>query len=240
MEKARTNIYRQRLRSFKAVVVPSSARCIQRNFRRFLRHRPRNKVDPITLCSLNECSTIFKLIDEYGCITGFDALALMQYILTSGNINNPLTRKNLSMPEISRLQNLVRKLGIDTKLKLLIPQLERQRKERIEHQSMIDFMENELGNAVTHAIDMSEINQDYNYYEARAVVLNETFPEISSVFFQMYTVCQEETVQEIVNRIDSIVLTHQRLQRYDGIVLQLILNCIENAHMTQRSFVQNV
>ena len=55
-----------------------------------MRLRPQNNVDPISLGDLKDSLIVFKHVDLQGNVTGFDALMLVQYIISSGNFTNPL------------------------------------------------------------------------------------------------------------------------------------------------------
>lgn len=65
-----------------------------------------NDTDPITMEPLSECATIFSVVTEAGHKYSFDAKNLLNYVLISGKVQNPITRDPLNNIETQRLAKL--------------------------------------------------------------------------------------------------------------------------------------
>tara|TARA_B110000090_G_scaffold129025_1_gene142611 strand:+ start:1613 stop:2179 length:567 start_codon:yes stop_codon:yes gene_type:complete len=186
------------------------------------------------MADLRDSVVVFKQVDDAGNVTGFDAMMLVQYILSSGNTTNPLTRKEFALPEIGRLQRMLHGVGVDSKLRTLLPHVKRLRRDRIENQSMMDFLENELGAAITAAIDSAEINASFDYDTAQEAIVAQTYPLLSSIMFRLFRF-NASSVRSVKARMRSIIRTHRKLRRYDYQLLRLLVNCLENAYVMQRA-----
>lgn len=128
-------MYKTRLRSYNRV---KQARlhinkwiCLKK------RNWPRNFVDPVSNDVLEP--PIFKHVSPSGHTTGFTATLLVDYLVNSGNFTHPETRVPFLKCEISRLQRVSQ-----TSINLMEQRsaLEIKRKDMLERQSVIEFMEN--------------------------------------------------------------------------------------------------
>lgn len=84
-----------------------AVRMIQRNYRRWRRHRPSNRTCPITLTNLNEISHVFCLIEPNGYVRGFSAVAFDEWVSISKKLIDPISKRKLNSVEIKRLHRLL-------------------------------------------------------------------------------------------------------------------------------------
>ena len=71
-----------------------------------LKNKSINDRDPITMEPICDCAPIFSVVTEAGHKYSFDAKNLLNYVLVSGKVQNPITRDPLNDIEAHRLAKL--------------------------------------------------------------------------------------------------------------------------------------
>ncbi len=71
-----------------------------------LKNKSRNDCDPISMEPICNCAPIFNVVTEAGHKYSFDAKNLLNYVLVSGKVQNPITRDPLNDIEAHRLAKL--------------------------------------------------------------------------------------------------------------------------------------
>lgn len=82
---------------------------LQKSIRRIdsaLKNKSRNDRDPITMELICDCAPIFSVVTEAGHKYSFDAKNLLNYVLVSGKVQNPITRDPFNDIEAHRLAKL--------------------------------------------------------------------------------------------------------------------------------------
>jgi hypothetical protein len=100
----------------------------------------------------------FVLVEPNRCEHALSSRLYLNYVLSSGDIQHPLTRRELVLPELRRLKRVAGATLLKwTVLMLTYKHAARIRKERTTRESLVAFFEHEAGNAMDTALTAAEI-----------------------------------------------------------------------------------
>lgn len=120
-------------------------------YRRFKHLFPNRRQDPITLGQLT--CPIFKHVHKKdNSTTYFHAPTLAQYIQSSGDYRNPLTREALNIVETRRLERLAKIVLPDIDIVTTMTANLFARKARLERQAMLEYLQQATLSAVDDAL----------------------------------------------------------------------------------------
>ena len=125
--------------------------------------------DPITLDSM--CPPVFFHVDDRGGCTQFGARVLAEYVTTTGDTRNPLTRRPFLRVELMRLARLSRIPGVSN-----IEALQTTREVEIERESLRTFFIDEMTSDLALLNEFSSSRMSVGYLTRH--ILSLTFPTI--------------------------------------------------------------
>ena len=143
MHTQKGNFYRYLTRSVRRRCVPGITK-----LQKYVRYKLllKRTQDPITMNSLSNC-TVICIVEPDGSSQMFDALILALYIKETGDARHPLTRRELSTPELMRLQRT-------SGLTLDIDEIQQTRARQLELLSLGEFFMEEIRTQLRGLIEL--------------------------------------------------------------------------------------
>lgn len=170
---------------------------IQKTFKKYLNTLPD---DPITQDKLE--LPIFRL-KENGSIYFFGAMSLSEYILSSGDTRNPLTRQEITLEDVKRLEDVSGK-----KIRRTLASVKKKNKEEYDRRLLFEYFDSVVFGICQQMIDeCSQVTTTYfeKYISCKVLLGNFFLPQMVRYMQAIKYHYADNWVEKVREKVSEVV-----------------------------------